>query len=129
MATRATAKTCHCGARRRCSSCGRRQLVGHVQPRAGQRIEPRLGFGQPTCSTNTRCPRRRRAASRADPRLAQRFELYACGIELANGFAGITDAAEQRRRFQDAMAERQRRYGEQYQSTKTSWRTCRHATQ
>ena len=41
-------------------------------------------------------------------------QLYACGVELANGFAEITDAAEQRRRFQDAMAERQRRYSEQY---------------
>src|SRR4029079_6146200 len=49
-----------------------------------------------------------------DPRLAQRFELYACGVELANGFGELTDAAEQRRRFDVAMAEKERRYGERY---------------
>ena len=54
-------------------------------------------------------------AQRADdPRLARRFELYACGVELANGFAEITDATEQRGQFEAAMEERQRRYGEQY---------------
>ena len=79
-----------------------------------ERIEPRLGFGRPTLLDQYPLPEAAWARRSADPRLAQRFELYACGIELANGFAEITDAAEQRRRFQDAMAERQRRYDEQY---------------
>jgi lysyl-tRNA synthetase class 2 len=79
-----------------------------------ERIEPRLGFGQPTLLDQYPLPEAAWAQRSADPRLAQRFELYACGVELANGFAEITDAAEQRRRFQDAMTERQRRYGEQY---------------
>jgi lysyl-tRNA synthetase class 2 len=47
-----------------------------------------------------------------DPRLAQRFELYACGVELANGYGELRDVAEQQRRFEQAMAERQHRYGE-----------------
>ena len=79
-----------------------------------ERIEPQLGSGRPTLLDQYPLPEAAWAQRSADPRLAQRFELYACGVELANGFAEITDAAEQRRRFQDAMAERQRRYGEQY---------------
>src|SRR5437868_3799209 len=79
-----------------------------------ERIEPRLGSGRPTVLDQYPLPEAAWALRSTDPRLAQRFELYACGVELANGFAEITDAAEQRRRFQDAMAERQRRYGEQY---------------
>ena len=79
-----------------------------------ERIEPRLGSGKPTLLDQYPLPEAAWAQRAVDPRLAQRFELYACGVELANGFAEITDAAEQRRRFQDAMAERQRRYGEQY---------------
>jgi lysyl-tRNA synthetase class 2 len=79
-----------------------------------ERIEPQLGLGKPTLLDQYPLPEAAWAQRSADPRLAQRFELYACGVELANGFAEITDAAEQRRRFQAAMAERQRRYGEQY---------------
>jgi lysyl-tRNA synthetase class 2 len=79
-----------------------------------ERIEPRLGHDRPTLLDQYPLPEAAWAQPAQDPRLAQRFELYACGVELANGFAEITDAAEQRKRFQDAMTERQRRYGEQY---------------
>ena len=40
--------------------------------------------------------------------------MYACGVELANGFGELTDADEQRRRFAAEMDEKQRRYGERY---------------
>jgi lysyl-tRNA synthetase class 2 len=50
----------------------------------------------------------------SDPRVAERFEVYACGVELANGFGELTDVAEQRRRFTLAMDEKARRYGERY---------------
>ena len=55
------------------------------------------------------------ARTRPDaPSIAERFELYACGVELANGFAELNDADEQRRRFVVAMDRKQEIYGERY---------------
>jgi lysyl-tRNA synthetase class 2 len=79
-----------------------------------ERVEPQLGHGQLTILDRYPLPEAAWAQRDDDPRLAQRFELYACGVELANGFAEITDASEQRKRFEEAMTERQRRYGERY---------------
>jgi len=79
------------------------------------RIEPHLGHGRltvldryPACEAALarRCP--------DDPRLSERFELYACGVELANGFGELTDPDEQRRRFVAEMDEKQRVYGHRY---------------
>ena len=50
-------------------------------------------------------------ASADDPRVAERFELYACGVELANGFGELTDPVEQRKRLVEAMDEKEKRYG------------------
>ncbi|MCE9522262.1 MAG: EF-P lysine aminoacylase GenX [Alphaproteobacteria bacterium] len=80
-----------------------------------ERIEPKLGFGRPTILD--RYPRVEAALARPcpkDPRVAERFELYVCGVELANGFGELTDPVEQRKRFEAEMAEIQRRYGERY---------------
>ena len=46
--------------------------------------------------------------------MAERFEVYACGVELANGFGELTDPEEQRRRFQEEMEIKSRVYGETY---------------
>jgi|SRR5579871_2389292 len=80
-----------------------------------ERIEPNLGVGRATILD--RYPLVEAALARpapADPRVAERFELWACGVEVANAFGELTDAAEQRRRFELEMAEKQRRYGEHY---------------
>jgi lysyl-tRNA synthetase class 2 len=73
-----------------------------------ERVEPRLGRDRPTFLTHW--PAAQAALARrdpADPRVAERFELYVCGIELANAFVELTDAAEQQARF---AADRARRH-------------------
>ncbi|QRM53753.1 EF-P lysine aminoacylase EpmA [Sinorhizobium sp. BG8] len=80
-----------------------------------ERVEPCLGFGRATILCEY--PVSEAALARPAPhdrRVAERFELYACGVELANAFGELTDAAEQRRRFELEMAEKQRVYGEAY---------------
>ncbi len=78
-------------------------------------VEPQLGQGRLTVLFEYPAPESALArAKAADPRVAERFEVYACGVELANGFGELTDAAEQRRRFEQAMDEKERRYGERY---------------
>jgi lysyl-tRNA synthetase class 2 len=80
-----------------------------------EHIEPQLGQGRLTILFEYPVPEAALARVKAsDPRVAERFEVYACGVELANGFGELTDAAEQRRRFQLAMEEKARRYGERY---------------
>jgi len=80
-----------------------------------EHVEPRLGQGQLTILFEYPLPEAALArAEPSDPRVAERFEVYACGVELANGFGELTDANEQRRRFQLAMNEKARRYGERY---------------
>lgn len=79
------------------------------------RVEPHLGHGRATILDRYPAPEAALARrSPDDPRTAERFELYACGVELANGFGELTDPAEQRRRFTAEMAEKARVYGESY---------------
>ncbi|THD59666.1 EF-P lysine aminoacylase EpmA [Phenylobacterium sp.] len=80
-----------------------------------EKVEPHLGRGRATILCEY--PVSEAALARpkaADPRVAERFELYACGVELANCFGELTDPAEQRRRFEAEMAEKARVYGERY---------------
>ncbi|AHG47339.1 lysyl-tRNA synthetase [Rhizobium leguminosarum bv. trifolii CB782] len=78
-------------------------------------IEPHLGFGRITILDEYPVSEAALARPSArDPRVAERFELYACGVELANGFGELTNAGEQRRRFEIEMAEKARVYGETY---------------
>jgi lysyl-tRNA synthetase class 2 len=80
-----------------------------------ERIEPNLGLGRATILCEY--PVAQAALARPKPgdaRVAERFELYACGVELANAFGELTDPAEQRRRFAIEMDEKARLYGERY---------------
>ena len=80
-----------------------------------ERIEPRLGHPVPTLLRDY--PIAMAALARAkpgDPRLAERVELYVSGLELANGFGELTDAAQQRARFERDMDLKARLYGERY---------------
>ncbi len=79
------------------------------------RIEPHLGIPSPTILHGY--PASMAALAKLDerdPRVAERFELYVAGVELANAFGELTDAAEQRRRFEADNKKRERLFGERY---------------
>jgi lysyl-tRNA synthetase class 2 len=81
----------------------------------GERVEPHLGMGRVTILDEY--PAAEAALARKHPgdgRVAERFEVYACGVELANGFGELTNPDEQRRRFGLEMDEKARVYGERY---------------
>jgi lysyl-tRNA synthetase class 2 len=80
-----------------------------------ERVEPALG--SPAPSILCEYPIAEAALSRRtahDPRLAERFELYVCGVELANAFGELTDPVEQRARLDTQMDAKQRLYGERH---------------
>jgi len=79
------------------------------------KVEPHIGNGRATLLTEY--PASLAALARPSPRdarVAERFELYACGVELANAFGELADPALQRQRLEAEMAEKERRYGERY---------------
>ena len=80
-----------------------------------ERVDPHLGVGRATLLYEYPLPLA--ALARAKPgsdKVAERFELYACGVELGNAFGELNDVAEQRARFEAAMDEKQRIHGERY---------------
>jgi elongation factor P--(R)-beta-lysine ligase len=79
-----------------------------------EKVEGHLGIGRATILDRYPVHQAALARPAEDPRAAERFELYACGVELANGFGELTDPIEQRRRLEIEMAEKQRIYGERY---------------
>jgi lysyl-tRNA synthetase class 2 len=80
-----------------------------------ERVDPHLGLGRATILYEYPLPLA--ALARPKPgsdKVAERFELYVCGVELANAFGELTDPVEQRTRFETAMADKQRIHGERY---------------
>jgi len=80
-----------------------------------EKVDPRLGVGRATILYEYPIAQAALARPKAsDPRVAERFELFACGVELANCFGELTDPVEQRARFEAEMAEKARIWGERY---------------
>ncbi|NKB22444.1 MAG: EF-P lysine aminoacylase GenX [Alphaproteobacteria bacterium] len=80
-----------------------------------EKIEPNLGVGVPTVLYNYPLSMAALARQSADDdRVAERFEIFVCGVELANGFGELTDVDEQRRRFEAEIAHKQEVVGYSY---------------
>ena len=77
-----------------------------------ERVEPNLGIGRPTVLYAYPVSEAALAQIRSDdPRVAERFEFYCCGVELANAFHELRDPIEQRQRFASSMEKQQRVFG------------------
>jgi lysyl-tRNA synthetase class 2 len=77
-------------------------LVGRVEPALARFDKPVFLCDYPISEAALARP------SPRDPTVAERFELYAGGVELSNGYGELTDAAEQERRFRAEHARRKR---------------------
>ncbi|MCP4394745.1 MAG: EF-P lysine aminoacylase GenX [Alphaproteobacteria bacterium] len=78
-------------------------------------IEPKLGFGAPTILYDYPiCMAALSRAKPSNPRVAERFEVYVCGMELANAFSELTDADVQQKRFESDMDLKEKLYGNRY---------------
>ncbi len=71
-------------------------LVEYVEPHLGRKI-PAFLYDYPVALASLA------KAKEGNPEVAERFELYIQGIELANGFSELTDSNEQRKRFGDEL--------------------------
>lgn len=80
-----------------------------------EKIEAHLGVGRPTILFDYPISMAALSRPKSDnANLAERFEIYVCGLELANAFGELTDAKEQRARFEADMEKKQRLYGIKY---------------
>ncbi len=79
--------------------CFEEMLVDHVEPRLEDE-GPAFLYDYPIAQGALA------RVKKNDPQVAERFELYLGGMELANGFSELTDEAEQRKRFEEANRQR-----------------------
>jgi elongation factor P--(R)-beta-lysine ligase len=80
-----------------------------------ERVEPNLGIGRPTVLHAYPASEAALAQVRRDDRrIAERFEVYCCGVELANAFHELRDPSEQRLRFASSMKKQRRIFGVSY---------------
>jgi lysyl-tRNA synthetase class 2 len=79
-----------------------------------ERVEGSLGIGRATILYEYPLPLAALARAKPGSDVAERFEFYACGVELANAFGELTDPTEQRSRFEAAMNEKGRIHAERY---------------
>jgi len=84
-----------------------RVMAEKIEPHLGKTV-PTILYDYPTSMACLACKKQE------DPRYAERFELYICGIEIANAFSELTDAQEQRQRFVEDMATKETLYGVSY---------------
>ncbi len=96
-------------------TCGEALNQGLFDEILVEYIEPRLGRGRPTFLYDYPAKLAALAKIKAsDPTVAERFELYIGGLELANGFSELTDPDEQRRRFAEASEMRAAKHWARY---------------
>lgn len=80
-----------------------------------EKIEPQLGVGQPCIIYDYPVSMASLARRKPeDPRFAERFEMYVCGVELCNAFGELIDPVEQRKRFHEEIDLKEKLYGYRY---------------